>query len=422
MLFPQGKERLSVWGKSQAICLKRCVVCAHDERGVLCFGPQQDVAFMPRRGWSTLEVPGGWLQLLRGPCPKSERWPLRSPQTGHQQFVSLVCRGAWGLQSLQNLQRSQDGGSAQTLPEPWCKRKHENSKRLRKSWPTWRGQQWRRSVPNWRRFKVQRRCQLSTFRIARSQRRLTELEKQRVTEEELLLEAKARLESLRAQAEQVRVAPSVATNAEGELVRLRAQVVELQRAVQDRKLAAASKGDQPAKKPRLREDFVPMCVEDAVLWLKCRQQEMEDAISSGNQLDVRFPAVCAWSFASHHQSTGSCCGESNAVSPEQVWVARCEKASNPGPLSSDDVGGSFAEEEFLDQFQQDLMSGRRRRVRRRVVDIDSDTSLEDARSDGRPSRRVVLVPGSEDGTQQSIPGFQAQCQAVLRFRRPLLQV
>ena len=78
-----------------------------------------------------------------------------------------------------------------------------------------------------------------------------------MTEEELVLEPNAKLESLRAQAEQVCVAPSVATNAEGELARLRAQVVELQRAVQDRELAAASKGDQPAKKPRLREDFVP---------------------------------------------------------------------------------------------------------------------------------------------------------------------
>ena len=45
------------------------------------------------------------------------------------------------------------------------------------------------------------------------------------------------------------------TNAEG--ARLRAQVVELQ--------LVASTGDQPTKKPRLREDFVPMCVEDAVL-------------------------------------------------------------------------------------------------------------------------------------------------------------
>ena len=85
--------------------------------------------------------------------------------------------------------------------------------------------------------------------IARSQRRLTELEKQRVTEEEILFEAEFYGHRQKRSALHLR---------------LRAQVVELQRATQDRELAA-SKGDQPAKKPRLREDFVPMCVEDAVL-------------------------------------------------------------------------------------------------------------------------------------------------------------
>ena len=134
--------------------------------------------------------------------------------------------------------------------------------------------------------------------ISRSQRRLTELEKQRVTEEELLLEAKARWERLRSEAEQVRIAPAT-TNTEDELARLRAQVVELQLAAQDRE-SAVSKGDQPAKKPRVREDFVPMCVEDAVLWLKCRQQEMEGAISAGSRtsrgwLRPRGQSTCgAW--------------------------------------------------------------------------------------------------------------------------------
>ena len=31
---------------------------------------------MPRRGWSHLEVPSGWVQVLRGPRPKSVQWPL----------------------------------------------------------------------------------------------------------------------------------------------------------------------------------------------------------------------------------------------------------------------------------------------------------------------------------------------------------
>ena len=62
------------------------------------------------------------------------------------------------------------------------------------------------------------------------------------------------------------------------------------------------------------------------------------------------------------------------------------------------------DEEFLDQFQQYLLSSTRRRVRRRVEDSVSDAP-EVGRTDGgsrRPSRRVVLVPGSEEGTPQSI--------------------
>ena len=49
---------------------------------------------------------------------------------------------------------------------------------------------------------------------------------------------------------------------------------------------------------------------------------------------------------------------------------------------------------------QDFMSVRRGRVGRRVVPDNGD----DVRSDGHhhPSRRVVFVPGSEDGTPQSI--------------------
>ena len=65
--------------------------------------------------------------------------------------------------------------------------------------------------------------------MSRSKRRLAELDKQRVADEELLTEARARLERLRLEAEQCRAASST-PNADSELTRLRAQVVELQRA------------------------------------------------------------------------------------------------------------------------------------------------------------------------------------------------
>ena len=66
--------------------------------------------------------------------------------------------------------------------------------------------------------------------ISRSQRRLAELDKQRVAEEELLTEVTARLGRLRLEAEQCRAASSATPNVDSELTRLRAQFVELQRA------------------------------------------------------------------------------------------------------------------------------------------------------------------------------------------------
>ena len=31
---------------------------------------------MGRKGWIVMEVPNGWLQVLRGPRPPAARWPM----------------------------------------------------------------------------------------------------------------------------------------------------------------------------------------------------------------------------------------------------------------------------------------------------------------------------------------------------------
>ena len=31
---------------------------------------------MVRKGWQSMDVPSGWIQVLRGPRPKSVQWPL----------------------------------------------------------------------------------------------------------------------------------------------------------------------------------------------------------------------------------------------------------------------------------------------------------------------------------------------------------
>ena len=39
--------------------------------------PHQTWHFMPRKGWSSLETPAGWYQVIRGPRPKAVQWPRR---------------------------------------------------------------------------------------------------------------------------------------------------------------------------------------------------------------------------------------------------------------------------------------------------------------------------------------------------------
>ena len=38
-----------------------------------------------RKGWSSVEVPGGWLQVIRGPRPPASKWPQaqRKPSAAH---------------------------------------------------------------------------------------------------------------------------------------------------------------------------------------------------------------------------------------------------------------------------------------------------------------------------------------------------
>ena len=44
--------------------------------------------FMPRRVWSKVDVPSGWVQIVRGPRPKSEQWPRRVTMPEHQPSVA----------------------------------------------------------------------------------------------------------------------------------------------------------------------------------------------------------------------------------------------------------------------------------------------------------------------------------------------
>ena len=117
--------------------------------------------------------------------------------------------------------------------------------------------------------------------IDRAEKRLVKLEAERVSETTLLEEGRARLAHLEAQVGVGVHLPLAAPSSEleAEVSRLREELASA------RGVSSTNAGHQPPKK-RLREDFVPNTVEEAALWMRCRQQEMEEAISMGREADV----------------------------------------------------------------------------------------------------------------------------------------
>ena len=50
---------------------------------------------MPRTGWSSLPVPDGWFEVIRGPRPPSVQWPRQEKGKGKGAAPSPAPRGRW---------------------------------------------------------------------------------------------------------------------------------------------------------------------------------------------------------------------------------------------------------------------------------------------------------------------------------------
>ena len=46
------------------------------------FASQVSRGVMPRRGWSAIETPNGWFEVIRGPRPPSVKWPITTKGQG----------------------------------------------------------------------------------------------------------------------------------------------------------------------------------------------------------------------------------------------------------------------------------------------------------------------------------------------------
>ena len=71
---------------------------------------------MVRRGWRPVETPQGWFNVIRGPRPPSERWPMAQ---GNRQpsKVDQVGRGRWGQGGGTSRTQSSQPERVRTSPE-----------------------------------------------------------------------------------------------------------------------------------------------------------------------------------------------------------------------------------------------------------------------------------------------------------------
>ena len=84
--------------------------------------PSEPWPLMPRKGWSTLEVPDGWLQVIRGPRPPAVRWP-----------TALRGRGRDRPQNSNRKEANKGSSQAPQVPVPEVRRGHHKSLQLLRS-------------------------------------------------------------------------------------------------------------------------------------------------------------------------------------------------------------------------------------------------------------------------------------------------
>ena len=295
-------------------------------------------------------VPDGWLQVIRGPRPKSEQWPQQSRLLAVAQNVGTPqARGRWRSgdshvrrgepNSVTALERAlivlgpEDGVVREGLEAAWRRAKD----RAKVATPS------RAPVPEVT-FEAARvrvvkleaalaaladvsgpevdalRNALARAKVAaspppvdvqlsqcqqfieRTVKRIEDLERSREVESVRLQEARDRLQRLQQEAA-VRVSAPVpvATDASSEVLRLQNIVSQLQ--VQLAKSEGSVAGvamdgviqESPLKKGRVRpENFVCQTVEELIEWMDARQSDMRVAVEVGNASEVsRLAAMLA---------------------------------------------------------------------------------------------------------------------------------
>ena len=119
--------------------------------------------------------------------------------------------------------------------------------------------------------------------IKRARKRIAQIDEDRASEVRSLEEAERKLNDLKA-FRAVQVDPASTPLPELEQFQMRVAQLQAQNAepLSSSNRQAVGSGAAPDRGSRLREDFVPLCDEDVVRWMRDRLLDMQDAIAAGN--------------------------------------------------------------------------------------------------------------------------------------------
>ena len=256
---------------------------------------------MVRKGWSQLEVPNGWIQLIRGPRPKSVQWPrvsqpaeVRVPRqpkpnapvakpnapvaktSGMRPFgdpsvkVTAAQEGVAKLESALAALQGVEGPEVDSLRAALKRAKDVKLTPL----------------------DVQAK-ECEAF-LARARAHLTELDAKRAVAGTNIKEAE------QIQLQHSAPPPPPVPDAETELRQLRETVAQLKGQLHHTKPAATVEVPISKRQCRRDEDFVPMCVEELQEWIAGRQADLHEAMVAGRPdeaarvSDIMGQAVQQW--------------------------------------------------------------------------------------------------------------------------------
>ena len=217
---------------------------------------------MVRRGWRSADVPDGWVQVIRGPRPRSV----------------TACFAAVSSRS------SAEPAAFSAQAEPSREDVRHTPIRRSTGVDGPEVESLRAALKLAKEVKLQpvdvqiKECE--GF-LSRASAHMAELDVKRTTVSANIHDAEKRLEALK-QMQQFSPPPPV--DAEAEPRQLREEVAQLQGQLEGVKAALAE--GQASKPICRREDFVPNCVEELQVWIGGRQADLHEAMLSGRPDEV----------------------------------------------------------------------------------------------------------------------------------------